>query len=50
LLSNSDVEFVKNAFPLPSYHTKVVTCTRQINSKYPGAKANEVLITNFMEE
>ena len=50
LLSNSDVKTVKEAFPLPSYHTKVVTCTRQINPKNPGAKAQEVLITNYKEE
>lgn len=45
LLSNADVKMVKDAFPSPTYTTKIVSCKRTINSRKPGAKANEVLIT-----
>lgn len=47
LLSNSEVEIVKKAFPSPLYMTKIISCKRAINSKNPSARTNEVLITNF---
>lgn len=46
LMSNADVELVKNAFPSPEYTTQIITCRRAINSKKPGRRTNEVLITN----
>jgi len=45
LMSNADVDLVKDAFPAESYETKIVSCRRAIHSKEPGARTNEVLIT-----
>lgn len=47
LMSNAEVELVTNAFQCPSYITKIISCRRAINSKQPGARANEVLIANY---
>jgi DNA adenine methylase len=46
LMSNAEVKLVKDAFPSPSYTTKVISCKRAIHSKEPNTKTNEVLITN----
>lgn len=46
LMSNADVNLVKNAFPPPMYTTKIISCRRAIHSKEPDARTNEVLITN----
>ena len=46
LMSNADVNLVKNAFPAPAFQTEIVSCRRAINSKDPAAKTNEVLIRN----
>lgn len=42
LMSNADVDLVKEAFP--STEMAIVSCRRAIHSKTPDARANEVLI------
>ena len=46
LMSNAEVQLVKDAFPSPTYTTEIISCRRAINSKEPDARTNEVLITN----
>jgi DNA adenine methylase len=46
VMSNADVNLVKDAFPSPVYTTKIISCRRAIHSKKPDARTNEVLITN----
>lgn len=46
LMSNADVALVKEAFPVESYTTKIVSARRAIHSKDPSSKTNEVLIRN----
>jgi len=47
IMSNSDVELVKESFNDVKYTIQRIECKRSINSKNPGAKAMEVIITNF---
>lgn len=47
LLSNADVPLVRDAFPSPPFHTRVVSCRRAIHSTKPGSRTNEVLIRNY---
>lgn len=46
LLSNADVQLVRDAFQASQYHTDVISCRRAIHSKRPESKADEVLIHN----
>jgi len=47
VLSNADVQLVRDAFRSPAYTTKIMSCRRAINSKEPDKRTNEVLISNF---
>ena len=47
VMSNAAVELVTGSFPSPEYATKIISCRRAINSKKPGGRTNEVLITNY---
>ena len=44
LMSNADVQLVRDAFPADRFEMDVVECRRAINSKKPDSKTNEVLI------
>ena len=46
LMSNAEVKLVKDAFPSPTFTTKIISCRRAIHSKEPDARTNEVLVTN----
>jgi len=47
LMSNADVDLVKNNFKDNKYTIKIISCKRSINSKKPGSKTNEVLIKSY---
>ncbi len=47
LMSNADVDMVKDEYKDDKYTTKIISCKRTINSKNPNAKTNEVLIKNY---
>ena len=47
LMSNADVELVRQHFTKNGYFIKGILCKRSIHSKKPDSKAKEVLITNY---
>jgi DNA adenine methylase len=47
IMSNSNVDFVKENFPSSLYTTHIISCRRAIHSKEPDTRTNEVLITNY---
>ena len=47
IMSNSDVDLIKEHFPSEIYNTQYITAKRSINSKKPGSKTQEVIIKNF---
>jgi DNA adenine methylase len=47
MMSNSDVPAIHENFNTPCYHVTSILCKRQINSKNPESKVNEVIITNY---
>jgi DNA adenine methylase len=48
IMSNSDVEFVKNHFnDNNKYFIEIILCKRKINSKNPESKINEIIIKSL---
>lgn len=47
MMSNADVELVRENFTTEKYNTVSILCKRSINSKNPEAKAKEVIIKNY---
>jgi DNA adenine methylase len=47
LMSNADVNLVKNTFNDERFIIKIISCKRSINSKKPESKINEVLIKSY---
>jgi DNA adenine methylase len=46
MMSNANVPLIREYFNEDIYDYKVISCRRAINSKNPGAKTEEVVITN----
>jgi DNA adenine methylase len=47
IMSNSDVQLVRNHFNNEKYKTNTISCKRSINAKNPDAKTNEVIVKNY---
>ncbi len=47
LMSNADVDIVKNQYLDKKYNIKTILCKRSINSSNPESKTNEVLIKSY---
>ena len=48
MMSNADVKLVRDYFEDKKYNIISLSCKRSINSKKPGARANEVIISCFI--
>ena len=46
-MSNANVQLLRDSLSDKKYKYEVVSCRRAINSKNPGAKTEEVIITNY---
>lgn len=47
MMSNSDVDLVRNHFTTSKYNLTSISCKRKINSKSPNSKTNELIIMNY---
>jgi len=47
MMSNANVKLIRDNLSPDYYKYEVVSCRRAINSKNPGAKTEEVIITNY---
>ena len=47
MMSNANVQLLRDSLSDKKYKYEVVSCRRAINSKNPGAKTEEVIITNY---
>ena len=47
MMSNANVKLIRDNLSPDDYKYEVVSCRRAINSKNPGAKTDEVIITNY---
>ena len=47
MLSNADVQLIRENFLNKKYNITSIICKRSINSKNPGAKTREVIIKNY---
>ena len=47
MMSNANVNLIRDNLSPEHYKYEVVSCRRAINSKNPGAKTDEVIITNY---
>ena len=47
MMSNANVKLIRDNLSPGDYKYEVVSCRRAINSKNPGAKTEEVIITNY---
>jgi DNA adenine methylase len=50
LFSNANVKLIQNSFPEDEYTVEKITARRSINSKKPGSKTVEVLISNKLDD
>lgn len=46
VMSNANVELVRQAFPEPQFNTRVIECRRAIHSKNPASTCSEVIVFN----
>ena len=47
MMSNANVKLIRDNLSPDDYKYEVVSCRRAINSKNPGAKSEEVIVTNY---